>query len=94
MQWTVAAFSAAADLAEVQLYGDGFLPNLSLESDLIRLGGSRNLLSMSGTPIRRREPACRSKLAPAMKQIEEILHYYKDGTEVTEAQYGKLLSLF
>jgi len=94
MQWTVAAFSAAADLAEVQLYGEGFLPNLALESDLIRLGGSRNLLSIewdADTP-----PGTSVQIQTRTgNELGEILHYYKkDGTEVTEAQYGKLLSLF
>ncbi len=94
MQWTVAAFGASAILAEVQLYGEGFLPRLSLESDLIRLGGSRNLLSIewdADTP-----PGTSVQIQTRTgNELGEILHYFKkDGTEVTEAQYGKLLSLF
>ena len=94
MQWTVAAFGASAVLAEIQLYGQGFLPRLSLESDLIRLGGSRNLLSIewdADTP-----PGTSVQIQTRTgNELGEILHYYKkDGTEVTEAQYGKLLSLF
>ena len=94
MQWTVANFGANATVAEVQLYGDGFQPRVELESDLIRLGGSRNLLSIEwdadvppGTEVRIQ--------TRTGNELGEILHYFKkDGTEVTESQYGKLLSLF
>ena len=94
MQWTVATFGANAELAEIQLYGEGFLPRLELESDLIRLGGSRNLLSIEwdadvppGTEVQIQ--------TQTGNELGEVLHYFKkDGTEVTEAQYGKLLSLF
>jgi hypothetical protein len=94
MQWTVATFGANAELAEVQLYGEGFLPRLALESDLIRLGGSRNLLSIeweSDTP-----PGTEVRIQTRTgNELGEVLHYFKkDGTEVTENQYGKMLSLF
>ena len=94
MQWTVATFGANAELAEVQLYGEGFLPRLALESDLIRLGGSRNLLSIeweSDAP-----PGTEVQIQTRTgNELGEVLHYFKkDGTEVTESQYGKMLSLF
>ncbi len=94
MQWTVATFGANAELAEVQLYGEGFLPRLALESDLIRLGGSRNLLSIeweSDAP-----PGTEVWIQTRTgNELGEVLHYFKkDGTEVTESQYGKMLSLF
>ena len=94
MQWTVANFGASAGVAEVQLYGDGFQPRVELESDLIRLGGSRNLLSIDwdadvppGTEV-----MIQTRTG---NELGEVLHYFKkDGTEVSESQYGKLLSLF
>ena len=94
MQWTVANFGANATVAEVQLYGEGFQPRVELESDLIRLGGSRNLLSIEwdadvlpGTEVRIQ--------TRTGNELGEVLHYYKkDGTEVTESQYGKMLSIF
>jgi len=81
-------------VAEMQLYGEGFQPRVELESDLIRLGGSRNLLSIEwdaevppGTEVQIQ--------TRTGNELGEIFHYYKkDGTEVTESQYGKLLSLF
>ena len=95
MSWTVQEVrNAKAELAEIQLYGQGVQPQVVLESDLIRLGGSRNLLSIgwdadaqSGTQV-----IIQTRTG---NELGEVLHYYKkDGSEVTENQYGKLLSLF
>ena len=83
-----------ADISELQFYGEGFQPEVSLRSDLIRLGGSRNLLSIewdADTP-----PGTQVLIQTRTgNELGEILHYFhKDGTEVTEAAYNKLLSLF
>ena len=95
MSWTVKEVrNAKTELAEIQLYGEGVQPQVVLESDLIRLGGSRNLLSIawdadlqSGTQV-----IVQTRTG---NELGEVLHYYKkDGSEVTESQYGKLLSLF
>ena len=94
-QWTLDPIGArTADISEMQLYGEGFQPEVSLTSDLIRLGGSRNLLSIeweAETP-----PGTQVLIQTRTgNELGEILHYYKnDGTEVTEDEYGKLLSLF
>jgi len=85
---------AAIDLSEIQLYGAGVQPEVSLESDLIRLGGSRNLLAISweaDTP-----PGTQVLIQTRTgDQLGEVLHYFKkDGTEVTEAEYKKLLTIF
>ena len=37
---------SASVLSEIHLYGEGYQPQVELESDLVRLGGSRNLLSI------------------------------------------------
>ncbi|MBT4981158.1 MAG: hypothetical protein HOL51_18445 [Gemmatimonadetes bacterium] len=81
-------------VAEMQLYGAGFQPRVDLESDLIRLGGSRNLLSIEW--VADVSPGTSVQIQTRTgNQLGEILHYYKkDGTEVTESQYGKLLSIF
>ncbi len=83
-----------ANLAEIQLYGEGYQPQVELESDLIRLGGSRNLLSIewgADTP-----PGTQVQIQTRTgDDLQEELHYFKkDGTEVGEAQYKKLLSIF
>jgi hypothetical protein len=94
-QWTLDPIGArTADIAELQFYGEGFQPEVSLKSDLIRLGGSRNLLSIewdADTP-----PGTRVEIQTRTgSELGENFHYFKnDGTEVTESEYGKLLSLF
>ena len=82
--------------ASVQLYGRGFQPEVSLESDLVRLGGRRNLLSIEwdadtppGTSV---EVQTRTG-----NELSEVLHYFKsDGTEITETEYNNptLLDIF
>ena len=81
-------------MSELQFYGEGFQPEVSLTSDLIRLGGSRNLLSIqwdADTP-----PGTQVQIQTRTgNELGEILHYYKsDGSEVSEADYGRLLSIF
>lgn len=86
--------NALVPVAEMQLYGGGYQPQVELESDLIRLGGRRNLLSIEwdadappGTSVQIQ--------TRTGNELGEVLHYFKkDGTEVTESQYGRLLSLF
>ncbi len=80
--------------AEIQLYGRGFQPEVTLTSDLVRLGGSRNLSSIewdADTP-----PGTSVILQTRTgNELDEVLRYFKkDGTEVTEAEYNKLLSIF
>ena len=95
VQWTMETIGArVANMSEMQLYGLGFQPEVSLTSDLIRLGGSRNLQSIewdADTP-----PGTQVLIQTRTgDELGEVLRYFKkDGTEVTEDEYGKLLSLF
>lgn len=55
-QWETGTgtFSNSALPVEIQLYGEGFQPEVTLESDLVTLGSSRNLLSVewdADTPL-------------------------------------------
>ncbi|MSR84421.1 MAG: hypothetical protein EXS58_16120 [Candidatus Latescibacteria bacterium] len=81
-------------IAELQLYGQGYQPEVVLESDLIRLGGSRNLLGISWEADT--QPGTQVLLQTRTgNELGQVFHYYKkDGTEVSEDQYKKLLSLF
>ncbi len=94
-QWTAETVGArSADIAELQFYGQGFQPEVSLTSELIRLGGSRNLLSIewdADTP-----PGTEVRIQTRTgNELGEIVHYFKkDGTEVSEADYKRLLKLF
>ena len=95
IQWTVEPIGAQlATMAEMQFYGEGFQPQVGLESDLIRLGGSRNLLSIewdAETP-----PGTQVLIQTRTGgQLGEVLHYFNSyGVEVTQDQYSKLLSIF
>ena len=85
---------ATGQPAELQLYGRGYHPEVALTSNLIRLGASRNLLSIewdADTP-----PGTSVVLQTRTgNELDEVLRYFKkDGTEVTEAEYNKLLSIF
>ncbi len=83
-----------ATMAEMQLYGEGFQPEVSLESDLIRLDGSRNLHTIEWDAD---EPPDTQVLIQTRTgdELGQKRHYFKnDGTEVTAEQYGKLLSIF
>ena len=85
---------SASRLSEIQLFGEGFLPEVQLESDLIRLGGSRNLVALewdAHTP-----PGTEVQLQTRTGDtLGQILHYFKkDGTEISETAYNKLLSIF
>ena len=85
---------ATGQPSEIQLYGRGYHPEVTLTSNLIRLGGSRNLLSIewdADTP-----PGTSVVLQTRTgNELDEVLRYFKkDGTEVTEAEYNKLLSIF
>ncbi|MEE2659680.1 MAG: hypothetical protein VX733_14325 [Candidatus Latescibacterota bacterium] len=95
VQWTLTSGAArVAKLAEVQAYGQGYQPEISMESDLIRLGGSRNLVSVEWEA--KRPPGTDVLIQTRTgDELDEVLHYFhKDGREVTEVQYGRLLSIF
>ena len=75
---------------EVMLYGQGFVPEVELTSDLIELDGSKNLISIeweADTP-----PGTRVELQTRTGDtlLEEKVYYDSNGKVVTEARYNKL----
>ena len=79
--------------ASVQLYGRGFQPEVWLESDLIRLRGRRNLLSVewdAKTP-----PGTQVALQTRTgNETVEILHYFHaDGREISKGTYDSPFTL-
>ena len=77
-------------LETCQLIGQGYQPQVELTSDLIQLGGSRNLTTIewdADTP-----PGTRVQLQTRTgNTLDTLLHYFKaDGTEITEAAYNKI----
>ena len=79
-----------ARLSEIQLFGEGYQPEVTLTSDLIRLGGNRNLSTIewdADAPLGSRV-VLQTRTG---NTLDTLLHYFKkDGTEVTEAQYNKI----
>ena len=84
---------SSTKIGELQLFGEGYGPEVALTSDLIRLGGSRNLVSVewdadtppgTGVVLQTRTGA----------KLDTVYHYFKvigkDTTEVTEESYNKL----
>ncbi|MSR82169.1 MAG: hypothetical protein EXS58_04495 [Candidatus Latescibacteria bacterium] len=80
-------------VCELQLYGHGFLPQATLTSGPIELGQNPRILSTitwdADTP-----PGTQLKLRTRTgNQLAQEIHYFnKSRTEVTQAQYRKLLS--
>lgn len=84
---------ANSGIRELQLYGRGFLPQVTLQSAPMELGRDPRILSSirwdadvpPGTQVQFR--------TRTGNQLDEEIHYFtKAGKEVTEAQYRKLLS--
>ena len=84
---------ANAGIRELQLYGRGFLPQVTLQSGPMELGSDLRILSSihwaadlpPGTQVQFR--------TRTGNQLDEEIHYFTTaGKEVTEAQYRKLLS--
>ena len=78
-------------MREIMLYGRGYLPEVTLTSPLIDLGGNKNLMSIHwdadtppGTEIR-----IRTRTGDDLMEVKRF--FKKNGMEVTELQYNKLL---
>ena len=88
------ARGGASNLAEVQLFGTGYQPRVELESDLIRLGGSRNLVAIEWEGV---VPDSTRLLVQTRtgNELENIFLYYDlDGNEVTREFYYEKLKSF
>ncbi|MCE2449839.1 MAG: hypothetical protein J4F35_16110 [Candidatus Latescibacteria bacterium] len=93
MNYTLVRGSARPAIREIQLYGRGFLPEVSLTSEPIELGRAARILSSIqwtataplGTQVRVR--------TRSGNQLDQNIRYFSNtGQEVTEAKYRKLLS--
>ena len=93
MDYTLIKGSARPAIREIQLYGRGFLPEVSLASEPIELGRTARILSAMqwtanappGTQVRIR--------TRSGNQLDQNIRYFSStGQEVNEAKYRKLLS--
>ena len=93
LDYHIVNHSVRAGIREIQLYGRGFLPQMSLTSSMIELGRNPRILSTltwdAETP-----PGTQMQIRTRTgNQIEQKIHYFNtSGVEVTEVQYRKLLS--
>jgi hypothetical protein len=80
-------------IREIQLYGRGFLPQVQLTSGMIELGQAPRILSTIGWEAQA-PPGTQVQIRTRTgNRLEREIHYFtKNGLEVTEAQYRKLLS--
>ena len=77
-------------VAELMVYGEGYVPDVTMTSPLIELGGAKNLTHIEwdadvppGTKVEIRTRTGNT--------LREIKHYFdKSGREVTELEYNKL----
>lgn len=84
----------ASNLAEIQLFGQGYQPEVVLESPMIVLGASRNLLSVDWQAD---EPEGTQLLIQTRtgNETEDIFRYFdRDGEEVTKQFYHEKLRSF
>jgi hypothetical protein len=93
MDYHIVESSIRSNIKEIMLHGQGFLPEVTLTSDMIDLGAGSRILSdihwnadvPSGTQLRVR--------TRSGNEVSQRITYFTNlGTEVTEAQYRKLLS--
>ena len=81
-----------SSMGEFMVFGEGYQPEVVLESPLIDLGNSRNLTTLhwqGQTP-----PGTRIEVATRTgDKIKTITHYFrKDGTEISEKKYNKTIA--
>lgn len=91
---TIPGCAAGGTTDEIQIYGRGFPQQVGFTSPLIDLGEGRNLNSVEwggDTPLGTRTEI-RTRTG---NQVEETYTFYdKNGKEVTESRYGKLIPSF
>ena len=82
--------NVVAYVGDMQLIGQGYQPQVELTSDLIQLGGSRNLTTIEWDADA--PPGTQVQLQTRTgNTLDTLLHYFKaDGTEITEAAYNKI----
>lgn len=82
------------NMAEIQAFGEGFVPSASLTSRMINLGSSRNITSLAwkadtpaGTAVE-----IRTRTGDTIEEI--TTHFCRNGLECTKRDWDKEVSLF
>jgi len=75
---------------EIQIYGRGYVPEVRLTSDVVQLGGSRNLtyIEWEGEAPKGTRLEIRTRTGD---ELDEVKHFFdKQGKEITEQRYNGL----
>ena len=75
---------------EVMLYGQGFVPEVELTSDLIQLGGNKNLISIEWEADTPPGTSIELQTRTGNMLLEEKVFHDTKGNVVTEKRYNKL----
>ena len=93
IDYTLVEGSARPAIRELQLYGQGFLPQVTLNSGIVELGDNPRIASKiawkANTPPNT-EIRLRSRTGNQLQK--EVRYFTNTGLEVTEEKYRKLLS--
>lgn len=84
--------SCSANVGEVQLYGEGYVPEVILTSDLITLGGFKNITSIewdADVPSKTKVEL-RTRTGDELREVHT--YFDKSGNEITEQKYNSLPS--
>jgi len=77
-------------VTEILLYGQGFVPEVELTSDLILFDESKNLISIEWDSEAPAGTSIQVQTRTGNELVEENIYYNSKGNEVTEARYVKL----
>ena len=75
---------------EVMLYGEGFVPEVSLTSDLIQFNAPKNLISVEWEADTPPGTQVQLQTRTGNELIEEKIYHDSNGKVVTESRYNKL----
>ncbi len=93
MDYHIVTQSIRSGIREIQLFGEGYAPQVTLTSGLIEVGRTPRILSNITWDADTPNNARLNIRTRTGNQVANQIHYFnKSGGEVTEAQYRKLLS--
>ena len=75
---------------EVMFYGQGYVPEVEITSDLIELDGSKNLISIAWEADTPPGTSVELQTRTGDTLLEEKIYYNSNGQVLTEARYNKL----
>ena len=84
------AYAAFAHLRELQVYGEGYVPEVILTSDLVELGNVRNLTTIEWDGEQPPDTKMEIRTRTGDDLMEVARYFDKGGREITERKYSSL----